>query len=51
MEIRSNMMLGPYDAHACGVGLFDAMYIDARRISDGKAASETGEVITKNTPA
>jgi len=58
-EIRPHMTHGTKDApgfklfrgHACGYGVFDAMYIDARRISDGKAASETNEVITKNTPA
>jgi len=58
-EIRPHMTHGTKDApgfklfrgHACGYGVFDAMYIDARRISDGKAASETGDIITKNTPA
>jgi len=58
-EIRPHMTHGKKDApgmkkfigHACGYGVYDAMYIDARRISDGKAASETGDIITKNTPA
>jgi len=41
---------GAYKEHACGNGHFDAMYIDSRRIKDSKPASETGELITKNTP-
>jgi len=58
-EIRVHMTYGTKDApgrknfrgHACGTGIFDAMYVLAMRIKDGKPATETGEVITKYTPA
>jgi len=58
-EIRTHMTWGTKEApglknfkgHACGLGVFDAMYVLAMRIKDGKTATETGEVITKYTPA
>merc|ERR1711962_83840 len=58
-EIRPHMTWGDIDSpgakqyrgHACGTGVYDAMYIQAVRISDGKTPMETGEVITKYTPA
>merc|ERR1719295_1904559 len=64
VEVRSSMLWGrkegsdlkvegdfkAFKEHACGDGHFDAMYIDSRRIKDSMPASETGELITKNTP-
>lgn len=36
--------------HVCGGDPYDAMYIDARTVSDDLPWDETGQMISKNTP-
>ena len=50
-EIRPKAVETKYAGHVCGSGLADAQYIDSRTIKDGMRWDETGELITKNTPA
>jgi len=61
-NIRSTMVWGSkgrlagdklkmFKEHACGAGRYDAQYIDSRTIKDNVPCGETGQLITKNTPA
>ena len=61
-NIRSKMIHGSkvmsagdklidFSEHACGAGRYDAQYIDSRTIKNNVPCGETGQLITKNTPA
>ena len=50
-EREAGDKLKMFKEHACGAGKYDAQYIDSRTIKDNVPCGETGQLITKNTPA